>query len=434
MIAVLAAGSAAPAPLPLAHREVLPNGIVLLVAERPAVPIVAVARLRAGGRRLRSRRPRGAGQPHGDAAHAGHRASGRGPSWTRPSSSWAAASRPAPAATGSRSRCRCSSKDLGARARPAGRGRAVADVPRGRADAQGRGDPGRHQALRGGPGHGRRPRPRAARLSPATPTACPVEGTRNRWHGSPATTSSSSTGTHARPDTAIIAVVGAVTVDEARREVLARFGGWPRPARSPRRRPATASAAATPRGDDHQARADARRRSCSDVRPSARPIPTISRWPSRPTSSAAARPRGSTRACGTRAGSRTPSTATSAPARYGASFVVGAQTPDGRGAEGARHAAARSSARMGREPVHRPRARAGQVVPRSAASRCGWTRRRRWPTSSWPSRMQGLGLDYADRYRARHRKGHRRRRPAGGRPLLRGRTPSIAWCVGDPAR
>ena len=27
---------------PLAHRETLPNGIVLLVAERPAVPIVAV--------------------------------------------------------------------------------------------------------------------------------------------------------------------------------------------------------------------------------------------------------------------------------------------------------------------------------------------------------------------------------------------------------
>src|SRR3990167_3061565 len=35
---------------PLAHREVLPNGIVLLVAERPAVPIVAVRVLvRAGG-------------------------------------------------------------------------------------------------------------------------------------------------------------------------------------------------------------------------------------------------------------------------------------------------------------------------------------------------------------------------------------------------
>src|SRR3989449_10321981 len=30
---------------PIAHREVLPNGIVLLVAERPAVPIVAVRAL-----------------------------------------------------------------------------------------------------------------------------------------------------------------------------------------------------------------------------------------------------------------------------------------------------------------------------------------------------------------------------------------------------
>ena len=29
-------------PAPIAHREVLPNGLVLLVAERPAVPIVAV--------------------------------------------------------------------------------------------------------------------------------------------------------------------------------------------------------------------------------------------------------------------------------------------------------------------------------------------------------------------------------------------------------
>lgn len=35
---------------------------------------------------------------------------------------------------------------------------------------------------------------------------------------------------HVRPDTTIIAVVGAVTLDEARREIIARFGGWPRPA------------------------------------------------------------------------------------------------------------------------------------------------------------------------------------------------------------
>lgn len=40
---LMAVATAAPAlAAPLAHREVLPNGIVLLVAERPAVPIVAV--------------------------------------------------------------------------------------------------------------------------------------------------------------------------------------------------------------------------------------------------------------------------------------------------------------------------------------------------------------------------------------------------------
>jgi zinc protease len=38
---------------------------------------------------------------------------------------------------------------------------------------------------------------------------------------------------HVRPDTAIIAVVGAVTVDEARREILARFGGWAKPTTPP---------------------------------------------------------------------------------------------------------------------------------------------------------------------------------------------------------
>lgn len=48
-------------------------------------------------------------------------------------------------------------------------------------------------------------------------------------------------GERVRPDTTIIAVVGAVTVDEARREVVARFGGWPRPAV-----PAATVAAAAP--------------------------------------------------------------------------------------------------------------------------------------------------------------------------------------------
>src|SRR6185312_7025549 len=43
ILAAALALPAAPAPAaPIAHREVLSNGIVLLVAERPAVPIVSV--------------------------------------------------------------------------------------------------------------------------------------------------------------------------------------------------------------------------------------------------------------------------------------------------------------------------------------------------------------------------------------------------------
>jgi len=41
VLALLLAASAGAAK-PIAHREVLPNGIVLLVAERPAIPIVVV--------------------------------------------------------------------------------------------------------------------------------------------------------------------------------------------------------------------------------------------------------------------------------------------------------------------------------------------------------------------------------------------------------
>ena len=47
---------------------------------------------------------------------------------------------------------------------------------------------------------------------------------------------------HIRPDAAIIAVVGAVTLDEARREILARCGDWPRPAAPP---PAVPTGSAT---------------------------------------------------------------------------------------------------------------------------------------------------------------------------------------------
>lgn len=49
---------------------------------------------------------------------------------------------------------------------------------------------------------------------------------------------------HARPDTTIVAVVGAITVDEARRAIAARFGGWPRPDGATAASPTVASPAA----------------------------------------------------------------------------------------------------------------------------------------------------------------------------------------------
>jgi zinc protease len=68
---------------------------------------------------------------------------------------------------------------------------------------------------------------------PGHPYATPAEGTRESVAG---LTRDDVVGFYqrwVRPDTAIIAVVGAITVDEARREVLTRFGDWRPPAAPP---------------------------------------------------------------------------------------------------------------------------------------------------------------------------------------------------------
>jgi zinc protease len=56
---------------------------------------------------------------------------------------------------------------------------------------------------------------------------------------------------HARPDTATVVVVGAITADEARREVLARLGPWAKPAAPPPTVP-TAPGNAPPKTDNIQ--------------------------------------------------------------------------------------------------------------------------------------------------------------------------------------
>jgi zinc protease len=54
---------------------------------------------------------------------------------------------------------------------------------------------------------------------------------------------------YVRPDATIIAVVGAVSVEEARREIGARFGAWPRPAAAPAAVP-SASGGVPPRSEE----------------------------------------------------------------------------------------------------------------------------------------------------------------------------------------
>jgi zinc protease len=212
---------------PIAHREVLPNGIVLLVAERPAVPIVAVrAYSKAGGvldppdraglagltGALLTRGTARRSGPELDSAIefvGGSLQSGAGRDGINVS--------------------------LGVLKRDLGLGLDLmaevllsptfpeAEVKRRVAQTQAairrsEEDPGTVAS-----------RALARLVFPSHPYGRPSEGTVEslgrvtrddvvRFHRE-----------HVRPDTTIIAVVGATTVAEARREILARFGAWARP-------------------------------------------------------------------------------------------------------------------------------------------------------------------------------------------------------------
>jgi zinc protease len=230
VLSLVPTGSA-PASGPLAHREVLPNGIVLLVAERPAIPLVTVRVLHRAGSVF-------------DPADRAGLANLTGALLTR--------------GAGSRSGQEIDSaiEFVGGRLE-AGVGRdsltvslAVltrdlklgldlladvvlrptfpeAEVKRKTAEIQ--------AAIQRSEEN---PEAVAARalsrlVFAGHPYATPVEGTRESvaqlgrddvlkfWRG------------YVRPDTTIIAVVGAVTVDQARREILSRFGAWPRPGGTP---------------------------------------------------------------------------------------------------------------------------------------------------------------------------------------------------------
>lgn len=243
LLVLLLAGPAATAPAPLAHREVLPNGIVLLVAERPAVPIVAV----------RVSHRAGAAFDPADRAGLAHltgalltRGTARrtGPELDAAiefvgGSLEAGAGRDA--LTVSLAVLR---KDLAlgldllqevvlTPAFPeAELRRKVAEIQAAIQRSEENPEAVAARAL--------------SRLVYAGhPYGAPVEGTRESVGRLTRDDVVAFHRRHVRPDTTVIAVVGAVTVEEARREVLRRFGAWPRPS-EPAPAPPPAAAPAAP--------------------------------------------------------------------------------------------------------------------------------------------------------------------------------------------
>src|SRR5438046_1212556 len=216
---------------PIAHREVLPNGIVLLVAERPAIPIVVVRTFAHAGAvldppgRAGLANLTGALLTRGTAKHSGPELDS--------AIEFVGGSLSAGAARDGLT------ASLSVLKKAVGLGLDLLaevlltptfpddELKRKAAQIQAaikrsEEDPG---TVAG--------RALAKLVFPSHPYGVPVEGTVEsvgkltrddvvRFHRG-----------YVRPDTTIIAVVGAVTVDEARREIVARFGGWKAPAEPP---------------------------------------------------------------------------------------------------------------------------------------------------------------------------------------------------------
>jgi len=393
--ALVLAGVPAPAPAaPIAHREVLPNGIVLLVAERPGVPIVAVrAFMRAGAvfeppDRAGLANLTGSLLTRGTAKHSGPEIDA--------AIEFVGGSLEAGAGRdGLTASLFVLKRDLGLGLDllsevvlsptfpEAEVKRKVAQIQA--AIKRSEEDPGTVAA-----------RALSRLVFGSHPYGTPVEGT------------IASVGTltrddvvafyrgFVRPDTAVVAVVGDVTVDEARREVLARFGAWPRPA-APAPTGPTEPAAMPPRTevipkDLKQATIMLGRPAIRQVDPDYFPLAVASYVLGGGSASrlyARVRDEG---------GLAYAVYAYVSPGRYGASLVVSAQTRTGEVPK-VIDIVRDELGRMAREPVSEDELRLA----------------RDYLTGSFPLRLdttakvadfivaievQGLGLDYADRYRA----------------------------------
>lgn len=216
---------------PLAHRERLPNGIVLLVAERPAVPIVAVRVLHRAGAVFDPQDRAGLANLTGALLTRG--AGGRSAQEIDAAIEFVGGF--LEAGTGRDGL----TVSLGVLRRDLGLGldllrdvvlapsfpeaevrRKVAQIRAGLERAEEDPETVASRTL-------------ARLVFGAHPYGRPVPGTRESVARLTRDDVVAFHRAHVRPDTTIIAVVGAVTVDQARREILARFGGWPAPPTPP---------------------------------------------------------------------------------------------------------------------------------------------------------------------------------------------------------
>ena len=216
---------------PLAHREVLPNGIVLLVAERPAVPIVAVRVLaRAGAVFDPDDR---AGLAHLTGALLTRGTATRTAPEVDSAIEFVGGSLEAVAGRDNLTvALSVQKKDLALGLDlvsevvlsptfpPAEVTRKVSEIQA--AIRRSEEDPGTVAS-----------RVLARLVYPGHPYGVPVEGTRESVARLTRDDVVKFYAQHVRPDATVVAVVGAVTVDEARREITARLGAWARPAGAP---------------------------------------------------------------------------------------------------------------------------------------------------------------------------------------------------------
>lgn len=390
LVLLLAAPASA---APLAHREVLPNGIVLLVAERPAVPIVATRVFIRAGAAF-------------DPPDRGGLASLTGALLTR-----GTARRTGPEID--------SAIEFVGGGLEAGAGRdgltaslavlkrdlslgldLLAEVvlsPTFPEDEVRRKVAAIQAAIKRSE---ESPSTLAGRalgrlIFPGHPYGRPIEGTRESVGRLTRQDVVAFYREHARPDTAVIAVVGAVTVDEARREIQARFGGWTTPSSLP---PAVAPAPGAPAPGSEtikreltQATIVLGRQAVRQAHPDYFPLAVASYVLGGGSASRLYTRVREERGLAYAVGSYV------SPGRYGASFVVSAQT---RTAEVPKvlDTIREELTRMAREPVaERELALAKSYLIGSFPLRLDTSRK----VADFIVAIEvlGLGLDYADRYK-----------------------------------